>query len=395
MRASKNLRHEAPVALLVLGAMAGCSLVLDTDYDKYGRFEKPGAGGTTADAGGPDGDSGDAGAGGTTADVGPSDGDSGDTGGPDGPLDPPPAGEVCPYFAPPSCANGPKCSGDVDCCENRSMPAGTFAMGNNGTLGAEPEHTVYVSAACVDTFEVTVGRFRKFVESYERPSKGDGAHPLLPDSGWQTAWSTLIAGDETQLRTDVNCGEPRQTWSDEPTAEGEAKPMNCVTWYEAFAFCAWDGGRLLSEAEFEKAAAGGDEKRTFPWGSTPPNDSLANYCHSVSGVSCTDGSVAPMAVGNFPAGVGRWGHHDMAGNVWEWTLDWFSQAWYKNTTCNDCVNLHAPGDSCFFAPFEDAKVARGGAFNYGEDSMRSFGRGCNLPSYRDVDVGFRCIRDLM
>jgi len=268
-------------------------------------------------------------------------------------------------------------------------------MGEDGATGADPEHAVNVSAACIDTFEVTVGRFRAFVDAYALPDAGDGAHPQVPESGWKASWNTLIAGNASQLRTALDCGKPNQSWTDTPTAGSEDRPMNCVTWYEAFAFCAWDGARLLSEAEFEHVAAGGDENRLYPWGGQSPNDDLANYCNDFSSVSlvCNESAAVPLAVGSAPDGAGRWGHVDIAGNVWEWTLDWFSQAWYKNY-CNDCVNVNAPGDSCFFALFEDTRTARGGSYNYGTNSLRSFSRGCNRPSYRDADVGFRCVRDL-
>lgn len=264
-------------------------------------------------------------------------------------------------------------------------------MGANGTAGADPEHSVFVAETCIDTFEVTVGRFRAFVESYTLPAVGAGAHPMVPSSGWKASWNTLVPGNEAQMRDNLACGGAFQTWTNAP-AGGEDKPVNCVSWFEAFAFCAWDGGRLPSEAEWENASTGAEENRNYPWGGGL-DDAHASYCHTMSGFTCVDGSASLKSVGSTPLGLGRWGHQDLAGNVWEWSLDWFSQVWYNNV-CNNCVNADAPGLTCFFALGSPARVARGGAFSYGAEQLLSYSRGCNLPSHRGTDVGFRCIHDI-
>jgi formylglycine-generating enzyme required for sulfatase activity len=410
MKVSKGFRSAAPVLLLLVGAGVGCSLMLDTEYDKYGPLKGAGGtagatggtGGTSTEGGTPDGDPGGTGGVGGIAGQGGDAGDSGtpdaDAGGTDAdadapPLEPPPPGEVCPFWSPPSCAGGLTCAGR-DCCESRSVPGGVVAMGDPSALGATPEHDVTVNSLCVDTFEVTVGRFRKFVESYDLPEAGAGAHPSASASGWNPAWNMLMPADEGQLRSALLCSKEHRTWTD---TEGTAEdlPMNCVTWHEAFAFCAWDGGRLASEAEWEYVAAADGQDRLFPWGTAEPNASLANYCSSISGtgLDCLDDTVQPRPVGMAADGVSLWGQLDLAGNVWEWNMDWFSQAFYQGF-CTNCVNYNAPGATCAFALLTDARVARGGAYSYGRDQLRSFARGCNIPAYRGDDVGFRCVRDL-
>lgn len=401
MNAAKGFRSAAPVLLLLVGAGVGCSLMLDTEYDKYGPLKGAGGtagatggtGGTSTEGGTPDVNPGGAGG---VGGVGGQGGEAGDSGPPDAdaqvtpPHDPPPPGEVCPFWSPPSCADGLICAG-TDCCESRSVPGGSFPMGENDAFNGK-EHEAVVSPRCVDTFEVTVGRFRKFVESYTLPESGAGAHPNVPTSGWNPIWNPLVPQDEAQIRASLNCGKTWQTWTDSPEG-AEDMPINCVSWYNAFAFCVWDGARLLSEAEWEHASAAGAENRLYPWGFTTPDDTLATYCHSTSGLTCTDSTVRPRAVGSTPLGASLWGQQDIAGNVWEWNLDWYSQDFYNNF-CSDCVNVIEPGDSCFFAMWKNARTARGGSFNYGTNELRAFARGCNIPSYRDSDVGFRCVRDL-
>jgi formylglycine-generating enzyme len=167
-----------------------------------------------------------------------------------------------------------------------------------------------------------VGRFRQFVNAgrgtqANPPAEGDGVHPLISGSGWHSSWNTSLALDTPALKSNLNCNSVFQTWT-ETAGINESKPIDCLDWYTAFAFCAWDQGRLATEAEWNYAASGGSEQRYYPWSSslepTVLDDSYAAY----------GGTSGILKVGTKSTkGDGKWGHADLAGNVWEWTLDWY------------------------------------------------------------------------
>ena len=302
----------------------------------------------------------------------------------------------------PSCAGGLVCAyGGVSCCESNLIPGGTFPMGrgtedcgstgcqsgagNEGcpenclcTAEEQPEHAAKVADFFIDTFEVTVGRFRKFIDAYtgDHPASGAGAHPLIAGSGWQSpAWDAYLPAKATFI-ANIKCDVALKTWTDTP-ADHERFPMNCLNWYEAFAFCIWDGGYLPTEAEWEYAAAGGDANRLYPWGSDDPSikDFYANDYYS---------DKSPLVdVGTFPAGRSRWGQLDMAGSMYEWVIDWFDPAWYgKSATCDNCANLTASVD----------RVFRGGDYYQFADRLRAAFRVGHNPITRANSVGFRCAR---
>src|SRR5262249_25230918 len=105
----------------------------------------------------------------------------------------------------------------------------------------------------LDKYEVTVGRFRAFVNAgigtqSNPPASGSGAHPNIAGSGWDMAWSSYLPTSKDALMARVKCDATYQTWTDLP-GTNENRPMNCLSWYDAMAFCAWDGGYLPTEAE--------------------------------------------------------------------------------------------------------------------------------------------------
>jgi len=241
-----------------------------------------------------------------------------------------------------------------------------------------PEHEATVAGFALDTFEVTVGRFRAFVQQYNGtpPPEGAAAHPLISDSGWRWQWGAHMPDSQAALRSALKCQASAKTWTDSPGAN-EVFPINCVNWFEAFAFCAWDGGRLPTEAEWEYAAAGGSENRLHPWGA---DSSCAPYAN------CYDSDRSPFVnVGSYPAGAGRWGHQDLGGSLWEWSLDWFDFYPSAYTSCDNCANLE--GVSYFYD-----RTARGGFWNL-TDLRATIRANFNPELHNDV-AGIRCARSL-
>jgi formylglycine-generating enzyme required for sulfatase activity len=201
---------------------------------------------------------------------------------------------------------------------------------------------ITVSAFQLDRYEITIGRFRAFAAELSswRPAVGTGAHPRLAGSGWDPAWPLVNSAAEfSALIQQYNLSPAGEKlpcgWTDLPEADVvERLPMGCLTWYEAFAFCAWDEGHLPTSAEWFFAAAGGDEQRVYPW-SVPPSSS------STDGVFpglVYPGYLGEKAVGSFPASDARWGHADLLGNVSEMVLD-SADVESLHFPCSDCASL--------------------------------------------------------
>jgi formylglycine-generating enzyme required for sulfatase activity len=305
-------------------------------------------------------------------------------------------------------------AGIESCCTSIEVQGGTyhrtydFPPGALTTvLAADGGPTAEADPATVSTFRldkylVTVGRYRQFVDAVSArgadggtgwlPGAGSGKHAHLnagqglvnsdPDSGvvYEMGW---LASDDAQIApTDSNlaCDPNYATWT---SAKGshENLPINCVNWQEAFAFCIWDGGFLPSEAEWEYAAAGGSEEREYPWGSTPPGteNRYAIYgCYYPSGSGSCSGVSNIAAVGTAALGAARWGHLDLAGELWEWNLDW--EGWYADP-CTDCAYL-TPAIG---------RIERGGGFSGSQAGLPPPLRSNDL-SERFYGAGLRCAR---
>lgn len=208
-----------------------------------------------------------------------------------------------PTKADPTCDATPACQGE-SCCTKILVPAGSYADPRAGEVGVE--------AFYLDKYELTVGRVRRWVEAGS-PVPADGV--LLGDDsgGKPIRWSASFkVQDEDRLRG----WERYDTWR-----VGKAElPKNFLDWYTAAAVCAHAGGRLPTDAEWRYVALGGDEARKFPWGAEPQTPERAVYnCMGDGDQSCSLADILP--VGSRPKGAGRWGHLDLAGSMFEWTLD--------------------------------------------------------------------------
>ncbi len=277
--------------------------------------------------------------------------------------------------SPPSCARLSRTCGasrDRSCCESLLVPAGAFLRSDDSDFPAA------VGDFRLDRYEVTVGRFRKLIEAggpgtQVAPPPGGSGAGVMPGTGWDPAWNGQLSMNPATIRAALRCDAKYETWTDAPGAN-ESRPINCVDWYEAFAFCIWDGGRLPTEAEWNYAAAGGNDQRPYPW-STTPSDVTIDPSYAVY-------NGAPLAVvgSKSPKGDGRWGHSDLAGNVWGWVLDWYG-AYPK--PCVDCANV---------APAQ-VRVLRGGSFGSSASVLLTMMRPNAPPSHRDNSSGFRCARN--
>ncbi len=312
--------------------------------------------------------------GGATADGG------GDTsaGGSDGPLGEADGGGI-PAVTPPSCIElTTTCAGrDPNCCGSGLVNGGVFQRDNL----LAPEYAGTVSDFWLDTYEVTVGRFARFVAGYpaNKPTAGSGKNPKNPaDPGWDPAWNGFLPSGQAALTAAVQCdegGDHSWTWG-----KGDTLPMSCVTWFEAYAFCVWDGGRLPTQLEANYAAAGGSDQRNFPW-SNPPASMTIDPSYAVYGTS-TSTLTSPVEVGSTsPKGDGKFGQADLAGNVWEWVEDWYVPVYPPG--CVDCANL-TPGSD---------RVVRGGSFYDDATYLTSSSIDTYDPTYRINEIGFRCARD--
>jgi len=254
------------------------------------------------------------------------------------------------------------------------VPAGNFTMGSTtGNSNEQPVHTVFIDVFWIDKYEVTNAEFKRFMD----------AGGYTTQAFWSPAgWSQRQSSGWTQP----------EFWATGENHSGPAWPgfpVVGVSWYEAEAYANFVGKRLPTEAEWEKAARGADE-RTYPWGSSI-DGGRANYWASgdpydnnSTPVGFYDGRSHPAPLFQTADSPSPCGAYDMAGNVFEWVKDWYQSDYYSVSPSSN-----PPG------PVSGAsRVLRGGAWNYGPSYLRSAYRGYAPPGSRNCGYGFRCARTL-
>jgi formylglycine-generating enzyme required for sulfatase activity len=238
------------------------------------------------------------------------------------------------------------------------VPAGTFLMGARefdefANQDEMPMREVDLNGFWIDQTEVTNAMYAKFLTT-----EGNGQ-----DVGM--AWYEFNSPDAV-----ISVFGP--DWVVEDGYEDH--PVYEVTWYGAQAYCEWVGRRLPTEAEWEKAARG-TTGQIYPWGNDAPNCGLVNFW---DGNQVCSGDLAP--VGGYVAGASPYGALDMAGNLWEWTADWYSEHYYKN---GPSENPEGPANGSY-------KVFRGGAWESGPRNVRASDRNSDEPNAARYRLGFRC-----
>lgn len=237
------------------------------------------------------------------------------------------------------------------------IPQGEFIMGTNDGpyLSWGPEHPVYLNSFWMQNFEITNREFATFLNVFGNQQSPDG--------------DTWLKEDGKNLQIYFNDGR----WHVENGFENY--PVVQVNWYGATAYCDYIGGRLPTEAEWEKAARGGLENANYPWGNQS-SVCTAGASNGAQSDKC-DGGIRP--VGSFaPNGYGV---YDMSGNLWEWVSDWYEENYYSVS----------PYENPLGPNYGERRSCRGGAWDswYLEVATRNF---CGPQAHADY-LGFRCVLD--
>jgi len=261
------------------------------------------------------------------------------------------------------------------------IPAGEFEMGSSADDSLlecskyregcnrawfndeDPVHNILLDSYWIDNTEITNSMFRQFIEatSYQTEAEKKGNSVVFTSSG-----SKEIDGANWQNPEGPNSSIDEFLYN----------PVVHISWSDANAYCDWSGARLPTEAEWEKAARGGIENKFYPWGDKPPtcqigadNGAQFGSCHEITNV----GTFSPNG----------YGVHDMAGNLWEWTSDWYDFSYYS----------YSPYTNPLGPSTGSTRVLRGGSWINYEYSLLVAGREGKIPSTTNYEIGFRCAKD--
>ena len=233
------------------------------------------------------------------------------------------------------------------------VPAGTFTMGSDQYSAEEPIQKIAMDDYYIDKYLVTNTQFQKFVEQtqHQTSAEKDGAGMVRIGRRWKK-----VEGANWKMPDGLT-----------PIEGKENNPVSQVSYNDALAYCQWAQKDLPTEAQWEKAARG-PEGNEYPWGSAEPNSTMANFDNIV-------GTTAPVT--EYEKGQSYYGVFDMAGNVYQWTKDWYG------TGPRAEKNPTGPAEG-------EERVIKGGSFIEGVESLRSPNRDRYEPNYSSFLFGFRC-----
>ena len=276
-----------------------------------------------------------------------------------------------------------------------SVAGGAFQMGSDDRWaypadGEGPVRRISVSPFWVDRYAVSNARFAAFVEA-------TGYRTEAEHYGWSFVFAGLLPDDfpPTQAVAEapwwrrVEGADWRHPEGPQSSVEERAEhPVLHLSWTDARAYCAWAGKRLPTEAEWEFAARGGLERRAFPWGDDrePGGRHRMNVWQGTfpSENTTADGFYGTCPVQAFPPN--GYGLHNMTGNVWEWTSDWFDPSFRRRDREHDPQG----------APPGAHRVQKGGSYLCHHSYCRRYrvaARQGSTPDSSTGNVGFRCARD--
>lgn len=221
------------------------------------------------------------------------------------------------------------------------VPKGEFTMGSKEHKDEKP-HNVVLEGYYIDKYEVSNANYKGFMKA---------------------------------------TGHAAPAYWDDPRLNGSTQPVVGVNWYDANSYCEWNGKRLPTEAEWERAAKGPEGHGHYPWGHEL-DDTKANYGQNV-------GKTTP--VDSYPAGVSGYGTYNMSGNVFEWVSDWYDPAYFESSPA---LNPQGPAAGVNFANQGPVKVLKGGSWLAPASSLHSSHRFWNQPENNSygVGLGFRCAK---
>jgi formylglycine-generating enzyme required for sulfatase activity len=260
------------------------------------------------------------------------------------------------------------------------VPAGEFLMGSteadpDAYDDEKPQHAVYLDAFYIDLSEVTNDLFTRFVEA-------TGYRTEAEKAGHGRVFNT-----STKRWEDISGADWHHPRGPSSSLSGlGAHPVVQVSWNDASAYCAWRGARLPTEAEWEKAERGWDG-RIYPWEDGGPQGDLLNFADRNLDVdwadkTTDDGFQFTAPVGSYPAGASPYGMLDMAGNVWEWTQDWYLDTFYQGSPFRNPLGPSAG----------EHRVVRGGSWINEAKYLRAAFRSGYEPATWSGILGFRCAR---
>lgn len=294
------------------------------------------------------------------------------------------------------------------------IPGGEFAMGDSLFPDAQPIHRVQVNPFWMDATEVTNAEFARFVESTgyatiaERTPKAEDFPGAPPEN--LAAGSVVFSPPTGPVPLDNHLrwwGYVKGAYWRHPEGPGSSienrmnHPVVHIAWTDAAAYAKWAGKRLPTEAEWEFAARGGLDGKSFGWGDEfqPGGKSMANTFQGnfPNNNTAADGFRATAPAKSFPSN--GYGLYDMAGNVWEWTADWYRPDTHRaqNSTPSLAANPQGPNNS--HDPSEPGvpkRVHKGGSYLCTDQycaRYRPGGRGKGEPDTGANHLGFRCVKD--